>query len=130
MNWLKKFMTGRYGADQLSMALLILSVILSILVRLTGLAWLSIIAYIPLVLCFFRMFSKNLNRRRMENYKFHMLVSPVYSWFKKMQRRLSESKTYRFFRCPSCKAELRLPKGKGSIVITCPKCKHEFKAKT
>jgi hypothetical protein len=130
MNRLKEFMAGRYGADQLSMALLILSVVLSVIIRFTGVPLLSLISYIPLGLCLFRMFSKNINRRRMENYKFLMLVSPVYSWFRKMRRRLVESKTHRFFKCPSCRAELRLPKGKGNIVITCPKCRHEFKAKT
>ncbi len=112
------------------MALLILSVVLSVIIRFTGVPLLSLISYIPLGLCLFRMFSKNINRRRMENYKFLMLVSPVYSWFRKMRRRLVESKTHRFFKCPSCRAELRLPKGKGNIVITCPKCRHEFKAKT
>ncbi len=130
MNWLKRFMEGRYGADQLSMALLILSIVLSVIIRFTGVPLLALISYIPLGLCFFRMLSKNINRRRMENYKFHMLVSPVYGWFGKMRRRLAESKTHRFFRCPSCRAELRLPRGKGSIVITCPKCRHEFKSKT
>lgn len=130
MNWLKKFMAGRYGADQLSMALLILSVILSAALRFTGVPLLALISYIPLGLCLFRMLSKNINRRRMENYKFHMIVSPVYAWFRKMRRRLMESRTHRFFKCPSCRAELRLPRGKGNIIITCPKCRHEFKAKT
>ena len=130
MNWLKKFMSGRYGTDQLSLALLILSIVLSIIVRFTGIPLLAIIVYIPLGLCIFRMLSKNTKKRSMENYKFHMLISPAYSWLKKVQRKITESKTYRFFKCPACKAELRLPKGKGSIVITCPKCKHEFKAKT
>ena len=130
MNWLKKFMTGRYGADQLSLALLVLCIILSVIVRIIGLPLLAIIVYIPLGLCLFRMLSKNINKRRMENYKFHMVFSPVYSRFKKIQKRLAASKTHKFFRCSSCKAELRLPKGKGNIVITCPKCKNEFKAKT
>lgn len=130
MNWLRKFMEGRYGADQLSTALLILSVILSVILRFTGVPLLSVIAYIPLGLCLFRMLSKNINRRRMENYKFHMIMSPVYAWIRKMSRRMTESKTHRFFRCPSCRAELRLPKGKGNIIITCPKCRHEFKRKT
>lgn len=130
MNWLRRFMSGRYGPDQLSMALLILSVVLSVVIRFTGVPLLSMISYIPLGLCFFRMFSKNINKRRMENYKFHMLIGPVYSWSKKMRIRLAESRTHRFFKCPSCRAELRLPKGKGNIIITCTKCRHEFKAKT
>ncbi len=130
MNWFKKIMSGRYGTDQLSLALLILSIVLSVIVRFTGIPLLVIIVYIPLGLCIFRMLSKNTQKRSMENYKFHMFISPLYAWFKRVQRRIAESKTYRFFKCPACKAELRLPKGKGNIVIICPKCKHEFKAKT
>ncbi len=123
-------MTGRYGADQLSLALLVMAVVLSITVRIIGIPYLSLIVYIPLGLCIFRMLSKNIKRRSMENYKFYMLTSRVRRWFGKIQRRMAESKTHRFFKCPDCKAELRLPKGKGKIVITCPKCRHEFMRKT
>lgn len=130
MNWLKRFMIGRYGSDQLSMALLIFSVLLSLVAGIARLPVLSWIGYIPLGICVYRMLSKNVQKRSMENYKFSMLVSPVYSWFKKGQRRAIESKTHRFIKCPKCKAELRLPKGKGKIIITCPKCKTEFGARS
>lgn len=130
MNWLKRFMVGRYGGDQLSMTLLILSVLLTLIARLVRFPLLLYIGYIPMGICVFRMLSRNTQKRSMENYKFSMLASPVYSWFKKKQRRAAESKTYKFFKCPDCKAELRLPKGKGKIIVTCPKCKNEFGAKS
>lgn len=130
MNWLKRFMLGRYGGDQLSMALLILAVLLTLIAQLARLPLLTMVGYIPLGIGVFRMLSRNTQKRSMENYKFSMLISPVYSWFKKTQNRTIESKTHRFFKCPNCKAELRLPKGKGKIIVTCPKCKTEFKAKS
>lgn len=130
MNWLKKFMYGRYGSDQLSLTLLILSVLLTVISRFAGLSLLALISYIPLGICIFRMLSKNINKRSMENYKFSMLISPIYAWFMKIRRRFAESKTRRFLKCPQCKAELRLPKGKGKIIVTCPKCRNEFKTKT
>jgi uncharacterized membrane protein YoaK (UPF0700 family) len=130
MNWFRRFMAGRYGADQLSLALLITAVIMSIAVRFIGIPYLGLIVYIPLGFCIFRMLSKNIRRRSMENYKFMMLMGRVKAWFRKIKRRTTESKTHRFFRCPECKAELRLPKGKGKIMITCPKCRHEFMRKT
>lgn len=130
MNWLKRFMTGRYGGDQLSIALLIFSFLLTLIARLSGLPLLSIIGYIPLGICIFRMFSKNIQKRSMENYKFSMFISPVYAWFKKTQKRISESKTHRYLKCPKCKAQLRIPKGKGKIIVTCPKCKNEFVVKS
>jgi len=130
MNWFKRFMTGRYGGDQLSMTLIILSILLTLIARLAGLPLLTFIAYLPLGICIFRMLSKNTQKRSMENYKYSMLISPIYSFFKKKQSRIAESKTHRFFKCPKCKAELRLPKGKGKIIVTCPKCKNEFRAKS
>ncbi len=123
-------MAGRYGGDQLSMALLIVSVLLTLIGGAAKLPALSIIGYIPLGFSVFRTFSKNLQRRSMENYKFSMLVSPVYAWFKKTQRHLLESKNHKFLKCPECKAQLRLPKGKGSMLVTCPKCHAEFKARS
>ena len=33
---------------------------------------------------------------------------------------------YKVINCPSCKARLRAPKGKGKIKITCPKCSNSF----
>jgi Zn finger protein HypA/HybF involved in hydrogenase expression len=123
-------MEGRYGGDQLSMALLIFSVLFTLIAELTGVKVLALIGYIPLGVCVFRMLSRNKSKRSMENYRFAMLMSPVYSWFKKIQNRLKDTKTHKYFKCPNCKTKLRLPKGKGKISITCPKCKTEFVKKT
>lgn len=132
MNWLKDFMVGRYGGDQLSMVLLVTSVLIIVIARLAGLPLLVIIGYIPLGVCVFRMLSRDISKRRMENYKFAMLISPVYSWFKKIQNRIQGLNAYRYlyFKCPKCKTNLRLPKNKGKIVITCPKCRVKFARKT
>lgn len=130
MDWLKKILAGRYGSDQLSMALLILSVLLTLTSRLTRTMPLAFIAYIPLGICFFRMFSKNISKRSMENYKFAIFMSPVYSWLKRTQKRFKELKTHRRFKCPKCKSKLRVPKGKGKIIITCPNCSTKFNKRT
>lgn len=130
MNWLKKFLIGRYGGDQLSMVLLILSMLLTLTGQLTKIPLLSFIGYVPLGISIFRMFSKNTSKRSMENYKFAILISPVYSWFKKTQKYAKDVKTHRYFKCPNCKLKLRLPKGKGKIIITCPKCKTKFTKNT
>jgi hypothetical protein len=130
MNGLQKFMMGRYGRDQLSIALLVFSLLLTWTGTLTRLPVLTLISYIILGICIFRMLSRNVNKRSIENYKFNMLISPVYSWFKKKQKHAVDAKTHRYFECPSCKTNLRVPKGKGNIVITCPKCKTELKKRT
>jgi hypothetical protein len=130
MNWLRRFMIGRHGGDQLSMALLICSALLTLTAELTRLPLLTFIGYVPLGIYIFRMLSRNISKRSMENYKFAMLISPVYSWFKKVQNRFKDAKAHRYFICPNCKTKLRVPKGKGKIIITCPKCKTEFAKKT
>ena len=38
--------------------------------------------------------------------------------------------THRVFKCPKCKQPLRVPKGKGKILITCQNCGHKFQKKT
>lgn len=130
MNWIKKFMAGRYGSDQLSFALLALAVLMDFVFRITGLGAISFLVFIPLVFCIYRIFSKDISRRRMENYKFNMLLSPIYSFGRNKIKRLKDSKTHKYFSCPKCKAQLRVPKGKGKVSISCPKCKTGFSGKT
>mgnify|MGYP004666140193 len=36
----------------------------------------------------------------------------------------------RYFLCPRCRQTVRVPRGKGKIMITCPKCKEKFQRKT
>ncbi|HEX7714417.1 MAG TPA: hypothetical protein VF531_10365 [Bacillota bacterium] len=130
MNWFRRFMMGRYGGDQLSMVLIIFSAILTLIAQLAQLRLLAFIGYVPLGIAVFRMLSRNTSKRSMENYKFAIRMSPVYSWFKKEQNRFRDRKTHKYYTCPKCRQSLRVPKGKGKIIITCPKCKTEFPQRT
>lgn len=130
MNWLRKFMIGRYGPDQLSIAMLFLSLLLSIVLFFFPASVLSYLVYLPFVVFLFRVLSKNIAKRREENNKFLKIWKPVESWFKKKQYQLKNSKTHKYYSCPSCKQSVRVPKGKGKIRIICPKCKVEFIKKT
>lgn len=130
MNWVKKFMNGRYGADQLSIALLFLWVVISLISRLTGSSVLIALSYIPIVFAAYRMFSKDIKKRSMENYKFAIFMSPVYVKYKKMKSRIRGFKTHKYFKCEKCNTKLRVPRNKGKIMVTCPKCKITFVRKT
>lgn len=130
MNWLRKFMLGRYGVDQLSVGLLFLSFLLSIIMFFIPSSILSYVIYLPILVFLFRVLSKNHTMRRKENAAFLKLWNPVYLWFGKKHTQMGNRKTHRYFKCPGCKQEMRVPKGKGKIRITCPKCKLEFIKKT
>ena len=130
MDFLRKFMAGRYGGDQLSIVLLVLSFLLTLISRLAGISELIIISYIPLFVAIYRILSKDVQKRSMENYKFAILVSPIYSKYKKAQSRIKDAKTHKYFKCANCKTTLRAPRGKGEILATCPKCKTKVTKKT
>ncbi len=130
---LQRFMYGRYGTDQLNVALLVLSFLYAFFVGRAPLPWLVLLGYIPMVWVVFRMFSRNIVRRRAENDKFMKLWNPVkrffkrgFGWCKIRVNRIKDSKTHRYFHCPDCKQTVRVPKGRGKIIIRCPKCGKEF----
>ena len=120
MNWFQRFMTGRYGSDQLNFALLVLCLLLTLIAQISGLYILVFVSYLPLIFAIFRMFSRNINKRRAENAWFMKRWTPVRIWFVQKFTMLRQSKQYRFFKCPSCKATVRVPRGKGKIQIRCP----------
>ena len=125
-----RFMAGRYGSDQLSRFLSFLAlalIVLNIFVRSTVL-WLLGIAALALV--YVRMFSRNYEKRRKENERYlqwkYKLTGGVRNWADRQKQR----RDYVFFRCPSCRAMLRVPRGKGKIRVTCRKCGNAFERKT
>lgn len=130
MEWLRKFMMGRYGPDQLGLALMVVYLILIFLAPITGFWILRLIALAILALCLFRMLSRNTTQRYGENLKFLAFWNPMKGWFQKQRVRLKDSKTHRYYKCPNCKNTLRVPRGKGKIQITCPVCHAEFIKKT
>ncbi len=125
-----KWMQGRYGGDQLSLALLILCLILMVFTLPFHSPLLRLLPLIPLVLCYFRIFSKNKYKRQQELFKFIRFYTPIQKRINLSLKHLKERKTHRFFKCPKCKQTLRVPKGKGNICITCPKCHTDFRKHT
>ena len=130
MNRFRQFMYGRYGVDNFSRFLIYTSVIMTLLGTLSRINLLISIAYIPLVYSLYRTFSKNINKRIQENYKYFTIRDRYKHKFNQLIARLRGSKTHKFYTCPSCKQKIRVPKGKGKICITCPKCRAEFIKRT
>ncbi len=128
--WLQKMLYGRYGADQLGTFLMIIFVCLAILNLWLGWPHMWVIYALLLVCCYYRILSRNIYKRRAENQAFMKLYAPVRNWFKDKQERFRDRKTHKYFKCPKCSQRLRVPKGKGDIVITCAKCHNRFDAHT
>jgi uncharacterized C2H2 Zn-finger protein len=119
-------MIGRYGPDHLNTALIILSFLLGLVSGIIHIIYIVYLSYLILAFAVFRMLSRNIPRRRAENDRYLRFYSPVKQKVKAFFIRLKDRKNYRFFRCPSCRNILRVPKGKGKLQITCPKCGERF----
>ena len=128
-DFLKKFMMGRHGADELGMTLLIVGLVLSILSSFSGVAILSLLGMALYIWAIFRMFSRNNVRRYAENQKFLAFRTRFSSNIRQFWVRLKNSKNYKYFRCPQCHSRLRLPRKVGEVTVTCGKCHHAFKKK-
>ncbi len=130
MNFLRKFMQGRYGVDQLNKFLLVVFVALSFAFMITRYSILNIISLVILFFLYFRIFSKNINKRLLENRKYLEFSRPYRNALNKQIRKFKDRKDYRYFKCPNCEKSLRVPKGKGMIQITCPNCKTKIRRKS
>ena len=121
-----RFMQGRYGNDELSKFLVGISMVLIILNLLTKSGIFNLLFWVCLIYSYFRIFSKNYSARYAENQKYLALKNKwSYKW-ENHKRMREQKKIYHIYNCPYCKQKIRIPKGKGSIIITCPKCKQEF----
>lgn len=129
---LQKFMYGRNGTDRLSRFTSIMAVIfllLSMIIR--GMREVFfVLALAALIFTYYRTFSKNLAARRKENNDFINFGFRVKEKFRLRRDMWSQRKEFRFFKCPSCGAMLRVPRGKGRIRIVCKKCGTAFEKRT
>lgn len=122
-----QFMSGRYGMDQLNNALFVSDFALIIL----GTFIMSpIISSFTLVITFFamyRLYSRDISKRTLENKKFMKLWKPVRRNFSVLRLKIRERKTHRFRTCPNCKIVIRTSRNRGLRAMRCPRCKTEFK---
>lgn len=121
-NGMHRFMMGRYGSDKLNTALLLTAVVLCLIsallpffiVRLGAM----VLSYCLMFWAISRMFSRNTYKRYQENRKYLQFIERI------------KDRQHRYYDCPRCRQQVRVPRGKGKISITCPKCREKFIKKT
>lgn len=116
---LARALYGCYGMDELGRFVLVMSFVFLLIGFIPHMWWMSILVMGAIIWGYFRMFSKNHQKRRNENLKYLQLKQKVKSLFKRNKN------PYRYYKCPKCKLKLRVPKGKGKIRISC-ECGHKF----
>ena len=120
--WFQRFMMGRYGTDKLNMWILGAGLVLCLISVFVSnvqvdLA-LTVCSYALMIWAIFRTFSRNTYKRYRENRRFLMILDRI------------KDREHRYFDCPKCRQPVRVPRGKGKIMITCPKCKEKFQRKS
>ena len=128
-NAIQRVMYGRYGNDSLNLFLIGTYLVLYLLFILTGFALLYWICLVLVAVSLFRILSRNLPRRREENAKFLKAAGPVIRWWR-LRRTIHRDKEHRYFKCPNCGQQLRVPRGKGTITVTCRSCGASFQEKS
>lgn len=122
----QQFMSGRYGSDRLNRAMLIVSIVLILIHMFASWSVLYILASALLIFAIYRTFSRDTVKRSEENNAFEKFWGKFRNRFSSAEKRVKQRKTHKFYKCPFCSQELRVPRGRGRISITCPKCRNSF----
>lgn len=122
-----RFMQGRYGVDQLYRFIFFLALLLMIINTFLRNPMLNLVVYALLILDIFRMLSKNHSARYAENQKYLQLTAKFRYWLDQQKKLWQERKYHHIYTCPKCKQKIRIPKGKGKIMVRCPKCLLSFR---
>ena len=125
-----RFMAGRYGTDQLSRFMLGTGVALMVLNLFWRKEFLNVAVVVLLALVYVRMFSTNIQKRYQENQKYLEYRAKAAAFFRGFGRNMTDLKANHIYRCPGCGQKIRIPRGRGKIIITCPKCRKEFTKKS
>lgn len=116
--WIAARMAGRNGMDELGYVCIGIYAVTLLAANMT-------VSWVPLIIClvtlifgFYRLFSKNLERRRSENEAFLNLFRPIAKLFRKKNRTV---------RCKNCGTKVKVPVEQTSRTITCPNCRRTIR---
>lgn len=118
-----------YGMDRLNTHLLVLMIIILVLGLFVKNSIPALLAFAIFGIFVYRFTSRNITKRSIENRKYQDTNRFVTRHFKAIKNNLT-NKHYKYFVCKRCYQLVRIPRGKGEVVIHCPHCKQEFSAKS
>jgi hypothetical protein len=119
-------MYGRNGYDLLCYAALVLYILCVVVNLFVRSPIVNLVETLLALYIFFRVFSKNLYKRRAENAKFATLLNKIKPPFLLFASRIKEIRTHRYRKCPKCRSMLRLRRRTGKHTVVCPRCRNEF----
>ena len=115
-----RFMQGRYGVDELGRFMTGASLVILILELFTGWYFLTLVFWAIFIIVYYRIFSRDYGKRQQENQKF---LNARY----RLNAKWYQVKNYHIYKC---KQKIRIPRGKGKIMVRCPKCNTEFQKRS
>lgn len=126
-----KFMQERNGVDEFArftIGVAFVSIILALFTRKGSFisSLLDTIGLLAIIYTYFRILSKDIQRRYEENQKYLSMTDKVRVRFRKEKSMMEQRKTHHIYTCPGCGQKIRIPRGKGKIEIDCPKCHTKF----
>ena len=125
---LMQFMSGRYGTDALTNALLIFGAVVSF-INIFLRSWIiQLFVYGVIIFAIYRVMSRNHEARRKENRFFNKKLN-VFKSKIEIYKNQKNDKFHVYRKCPACKAVLKLPHRIGEHTTVCPRCGREFKVK-
>lgn len=126
---MQRFMLGRYGGDTLNTWLFVIAVVLDLIGMVINRSVLILLSEALLIYSIFRMFSRNVGRRSLENEWFLSKTVLIRRGWKVFYRNVTDH-AHHYFLCPKCHQIVRIPRGHGKVEIHCPKCGEYFTKKS
>lgn len=121
-----RFMQGRYGMDGLSGFLIGTGFIMSVFNTFFRGNLFMILSWGCIIFAFTRIFSKDRGRCIAQNMWFYDHTRGAREWIRREKSRMRIRKTHHIYTCKNCGQKIKIPRGKGRIMVTCPKCRNEF----
>mgnify|MGYP004447337515 FL=1 len=133
---IKEAMGRRCGLDELNNLIMLVGFLYVVAALFTKNKIFLLVGAAFVILCYLRVFSKNVDKRKREN-DFYMrymgkvvLEARLLKLMIRMKCKSILDKEYVYFVCDACHQVIRVPKGKNKVNIRCPKCNHTFVKRT